>query len=651
MEIKMLKLLFLLLFVSAGVAAAQPAWQAELDGTVRFYQANDLGVILAGTERSLYALDAQTGERLWRLATGRINETAVTPVPDTDILLVSRDLGSRSRLEAVDVMSGRKLWQSDKVRGDVLQLAADPSANLLAAVLVRDASGPAGSEVKRKPIVHMLRLSDGEELWKRELDSAVAMMPARFGDGGEVPHTLDNYRAPLLLDGRLHLFYEGATSYDAQTGKEKERERFEVNEKGLALTEADPVFDESRVYISGRGRIRAVDRRTGNIVWKADDIGSAAEMALVGGRLFARTGGRFTRLKDGEPIPKGPYGVAAVDSASGRVLWRWKGADKGLTNFIFLDELTLAVADRDDLFVINSHDGKPDYKIEHGVNDPQFVLRNENGQVIVGGREEIAAFDAPHLGRPRHARSGTFPDLGRTAARFSEIEKDHAVWRVRHKPPSRGVLRIAAGVALRAAALYFRYGGLATTGIGLARSGINLAGAVNSMRWSGLRARFGGLNLTALASGSAKSYVSRRIYSYGALGNVRLLPGGGSGGLEVIRPARALQRDLPTGPSGDEVRDGLLDRLDPARAAERISDYLLRRKRLAELRGSHMYFLTDLPRPFGRTGLVGVNVQDGKDARYVLIDEPDPDFTADEQLRLVFSSSGRRMRAFDILGN
>ena len=67
------------------------------------------------------------------------------------------------------------------------------------------------------------------------------MMPSRFGEGlGEIDFTLDNYRAPLLLDGRLFLFYEGATSYDARTGKEKEREKFKINEDGLALTEADP---------------------------------------------------------------------------------------------------------------------------------------------------------------------------------------------------------------------------------------------------------------------------------------------------------------------------------------------------------------------------------------------------------------------------
>ena len=161
----------------------QPAWKTGLDSDIRFYQTTDFGIVLAGTERSLYAIDGQTGQRLWRLGTGRINETAVTPVPDTDLILVARDLGSKSRLEAIDVISGGRLWQSDKVKGDVLQLAADPAGDLLAVVLIKDPKGKAGDEFKKKPIVHVLQLSTGAELWKRELDSDIEMMPARFGEG------------------------------------------------------------------------------------------------------------------------------------------------------------------------------------------------------------------------------------------------------------------------------------------------------------------------------------------------------------------------------------------------------------------------------------------------------------------------------------
>ena len=618
---KTLAVLITILYILSASAAAQPAWQANLDSKIRFYQTTDFGIVLAGTERSLYAVDGQTGERIWRRETGRINETAVTPVPDTDLILFSRDLGSKSRLEAVDLISGGSIWQSDKVKGDVMQLAVDPENDLIAVVLVKGAEGDADSGLKRTPTVHMLRLSDGDELWKRELDGDIELMPARFGEGlGEVAYSLDNYRAPLMIDGRLFLFYDGATSYDVRTGKEKEREKFRINESGLALTEADPVIDESRIYLSGRGRVRAVNRRTGNIEWKADDIGNAAEMALVGSTLFVRTGGQFTRLKDGELESKGPYGVAAIDVTNGEVIWRYKGADKGLTNFVFSDANTILIADRDDLISIDAKTGKRKDKLEHKIERAQFVLLNERGDAVVGGRDEIAAFDG-----------------GRE------------MWRVRHKAPGRGAFRVIAGIALRATALYFRYGGLATSAFGIARGGLNLASAANSFRWSGLRSRFGSFDLTTLASNSARNYLTQRFYSFGSLARTANLANGVRG-IQVMTPRgiRGSVVDRIT-PSRADVKESVLDRLDPTRYAERLSDYLLRRKRLAELRGNHMYFYTDLKFPFDRKGLVGVNIHTGRDARFILASDPDQQFVTDDSVNLLYSADGGKLQAFDVL--
>lgn len=645
-----------ILYLAVLPVVGQPAWQANLDSRIRFYQTTDFGIVLAGTDRSLYALDGQTGERMWRRETGRIEETAVTPIPDTDLVLFSRDLGSKSRLEAVDLASGGTLWQSEKVKGDVLQLAADPANDLLAVVLVKDPRAGASDGLERKPIVHVLQLSTGEELWKKALDSEIEMMPSRFGEGlGEIAYTLDNYRAPLLLDGRLFLFYEGATSFDARTGSEKEREKFRVNEGGLALTEADPVFDDSRIYISGRGRIRAVNRRTGNVEWKGDDLGNCAEMALVGTTLFVRTGGQFTRLKDGEAESKGPYGVSAIDTRNGETIWRYKGADKGLTNFAFADAGTILIADRDDLISIDARSGKRRDKVEHKIEKAQFVLINERGDAVVGGRDEIAAFQVS--GPRSHVPSLSLPNtLGFTSARTVGTrdlgQGTSELWRVRHKAPSRGAFRIIAGIALRATALYFRYGGFATSAIGFARGGLNLMSAANSFRWSGLRSRFGSFDLTTLASNSARNYVTRRIYSFGSFARMPNVAGR-IGDLQVITPSGIRGRitsgiiDRAT-PSRGEVRESILDRLDPVRQVERLSSYLLRRKRLAELRGSHMYFYTDLPRPFDRRGLIGVNIHTGRDARVVLVSDPDGQFVTDETVGLLYSADGTRLQAFDV---
>src|SRR5258706_3283958 len=423
-SVQYLFVLLVLLLCTASTLMAAERWSAKLDGKVRFYQSTDLGVLVAGTEKSLYALDGETGDVLWRRKQAKLDETDVAPVPGTDMLLLNLESGSKTRIEALDLMTGEPLWRSDKVRGAVMHTALDLNANLLAVVLVRDAKGKAKDGFKRKPVIHVFDTTSGEELWKRELEGEVEMMPARWGDDDEAPYTLDNYRAPAFLDNRLYVFYEGLTSLDAHTGRERQRDKFRVNEEGLALTESEPVTDERNVYTSGRGKVRAISRVNGEEIWSAKDLGSVPEMLLTRDVLYARTGGQFARLANGENVERGPYGVSAIDLEKGKVLWRYKGADKGITNLVMPDANTLVVADHDDLIIIDARTGKRRAKISHGIEKAAFVLLNERGDAVVGCKNEIAAFDL-HTGAN--------------------------AWRERRNPSCRGLLRTVAAVTARAA--------------------------------------------------------------------------------------------------------------------------------------------------------------------------------------------------------
>jgi len=86
----------------------------------------------------------------------------------------------------------------------------------------------------------------------------------------------------------------------------------------LALTESDPAADERNVYTSGRGKVRAISRLNGEEVWEAKDLGSVPEMLLTRDILYARTGGQFARLENGETVERGPYGVSAIDLEKGK---------------------------------------------------------------------------------------------------------------------------------------------------------------------------------------------------------------------------------------------------------------------------------------------------------------------------------------------
>src|SRR5256714_889196 len=457
-------LVLLALCACASAARAADPWQAKLDAAVRFYQTTDVGVLVVGTEKSLYGLDSETGD----------------------------------------------------------------------------------------------------ELWKREVESEVEMMPAITGgrETDEVPYTLDNYRPPAFLDGRLYLFYEGITSLDARTGKERRREKFRVNEEGLALTEADPVADERLIYLSGRGHVRAVSRADGETAWESKDLGLTPEMILARGVLYVRTGGQFTHLSDGASVARGPFGVSALDAATGKVLWRYKGADKGITNIALPDASTVAVADRDDSILLDAATGKRRAKVSHGVEAAAFLLLNERGELVLGGKNEVAAFDSA---------SG------------------ENIWRERHDPPGRGLLRTFAAVAARAASPYLPYGGAAST----AFRGAQLLGALGSLRSSGLAAHATLADLTSLASDYSRTYARARLSTFGVLSRAR--------------PNSPTATNVLTGPRrSEDVEQRLLDRLDPASQFARLPRFLMRTRRLAALRGRWMYFYTDVR---GGHGLVAAHIQ------------------------------------------
>jgi hypothetical protein len=116
-------------------------------------------------------------------------------------------------------------------------------------------------------------------------------------------------------------------------------------------------------------------------------------------------------------------------------------------------------------------------------------------------------------------------------------------------------------------------------------------------------------------------------------------------GLEIRRPNFAGRIT----PSRADIQESVFDRLDPTRQVDKLANFLLRRKRLADLRGSYMYFYTDLPRPFDKKGLVGVNVHNGRDSRFILSSDPDQRFVVDETAGLLYSADGSKLQAFDIL--
>src|ERR1041385_4482939 len=72
---RILVTLFFLLFFSLPIYAQ--SWTTKLDKDIRFYQSTELGIVIAGTEKSVYAIDGSNGDILWRRKDTSLDETDV----------------------------------------------------------------------------------------------------------------------------------------------------------------------------------------------------------------------------------------------------------------------------------------------------------------------------------------------------------------------------------------------------------------------------------------------------------------------------------------------------------------------------------------------------------------------------------------------
>ena len=100
-----------------SLTARAQTWSAKLDDKINFYQATDVGAVVVGTKKSIYAVDGTTGDILWRRKDSSLDENDVAPIPGTDLLLVSFQKEARTRIEAIDALSGDRLWPHTRHTG------------------------------------------------------------------------------------------------------------------------------------------------------------------------------------------------------------------------------------------------------------------------------------------------------------------------------------------------------------------------------------------------------------------------------------------------------------------------------------------------------------------------------------------------------
>ena len=433
-------LTFLFLFASHILAADTPIW--TYDGA-KWYSMLESGNVMVGTKTGLAMLGGADGKQIWtRNDLGEIKEDEYTELAGTPLVLFADNSGwaqRKTKLTAVDALTGATVWQTEKMIGYTVEVVPVFQKDMLVFLTIKD-----NRQNKDKPDIFALKMSTGELLWQNEYTEKVDLYGVEkkkrggagamlLGSGGGASDRFDlSGENPPIFDGdSVYMTYAGLHRYNLADGKLVWKTLYDVTDGSLKNTNGQAIVDGDMIYTSAQGIIRAIDKNSGAIKWTTKDFGKGgiAEMQLYGDTVYGRMGGQFFSAKKGEWQKKSPIGVVALNKANGNTNWIYTGANESITNMVVLpNDKTLLIADKSNLIGLDmSSQGKVKeaYKVKlkfkralgamdvgskvaaigfggiggafkkgaKRTDNPVSLVRQENGTVVVRGLQHLLAFN------------------------------------------------------------------------------------------------------------------------------------------------------------------------------------------------------------------------------------------------------------------
>ncbi len=261
----------------------------------------------------LYAIDVQTGEKLW--STGGFSQLENSGAVAGDTLIVG---GYDGRVRALDRHTGEVLWSFDTVSfvqaspliiDDRVYVATDHAIyalDLLTGKLQWQA--PTGNEgaymgapAYEEGIIYTtggkyllaVDSSNGKELWRIEYDDMFTALAVANG---------------LIYVGNFDGYFY---AFDQKTGAEK----WSVKSGGIFW--AGPAVEGNTVYAGNDDVVYALNAQTGEQVWKFQMAEKAVSEPMI-------SDGVVYVSDSSHEFPRGPRHLYALDAKSGELLWTFE---------------------------------------------------------------------------------------------------------------------------------------------------------------------------------------------------------------------------------------------------------------------------------------------------------------------------------------
>ncbi|PZE20522.1 PQQ-binding-like beta-propeller repeat protein [Paenibacillus xerothermodurans] len=275
--------------LALDLVTGREKWKFAADAQVQASPAVVDGIVYASTIRgTLYALDADTGNKLWEktVGAGEVNRAWMYYSPTVEDGIVYQAYSSMrgGEMMALNAATGETVWTAKLAGGWITESSP----------VVKDGKVFVGAD---GGYLIAIDAKTGKESWRAR--------PA----GGWM-HSM-----PAIADGTVYMGYGGGliVALDANTGTEKWRYKSDTSTSYIAgnTTGASPAVAEGVVYMGfPNGRVEALSADTGAKLWSAATKGGIISSAAVSG------GTVYVGSNDGY--------LYALDKENGAVQWSYE---------------------------------------------------------------------------------------------------------------------------------------------------------------------------------------------------------------------------------------------------------------------------------------------------------------------------------------
>jgi outer membrane protein assembly factor BamB len=345
----------------------------------------------------------------------------------------------KTKLFAVDTLTGKTIWETAKMQGFTVNVSPNYARDMVVILSIKD-----NRMNKDKPDIFALKITTGELLWQTEYPEKVDLYgvikkgrsgaSAMFFGGGSTRSDrfdLSGENAPIFDGDSMYMTYAGLHRYNLTDGSLIWKNVYDVTDGALKNTNGQIIVEDDAIYTSAKGVIRAINKADGSIKWQTKDYGKGgiAEMQMMGETLYGRMGGQFFETKKGEYQRKTPIGVVALNKTNGSEIWIYKDAKESITNMMILpDDNVMLIGDEKNLIGLDLNSQgkiKESYKIPlkfkfklgaagtaakaakigfgglkgalskgaDTTDEPVALIRQENGTVVARGKQHLLAFN------------------------------------------------------------------------------------------------------------------------------------------------------------------------------------------------------------------------------------------------------------------